>query len=873
MKVTVSLMLVGAAALLGADVPKAAESDIERLIRQLSSESFQERENATKGLWGAGEDALEGLREAARSDDPEVVVRAAAVLEKIELRITPETPASILDLIRSYRTAPQEQKVNAINELKRKKAYFQVLKLFAMETRPEVKESMIASVRGVAIAGARQAIAAGDTETALELLRMSANEPNDLMALASAYHSMGRLGDGAEDPPAPENVPSDVWKITLLRVKGDIAAAAKLAEESRQTVLLAGLQVLLGDPTLWLTQNGFGDRSLHALDAYADIALTRWQGGKPKESDFAPLLAILGSRDADDRDQAMASLAGLGRLAEVEKAQAKDDMETGFLYYLAQERVSEALELIGLDPEKPDYNAWVAERFRQLAAGADGAANAGSPDSQLQMLAAFMEQRGMAAEFEAAFAKPLDDLAQTNLESFLEFLRPLFQSTLAAPGLALARGAAWAGDDELRWNQLFSVCFGEEGATMEWLAWIRKIEPNIKPADSMRAMMALFGLGSDPGHLRGKWMAKFWEDVDNSPDDQKGELIRRIRTLAVAMNDVTNALKTRDVLDPEDRDSASWASLSLYLSAADRWKEAAEVLSNTRETVSSSPEFHAIVAATLRKAGFEEEAKKEDAWVEKLSLGFAPSCNRIGDHYLYGGDRERAAQWYRRAAFQADISGGEFVAVLDSYAESALGKGEWGIAASCYEALVQVYVSQSFAGLPINNYSKARLSADLAKALAVMPEDRQRAVALLDGIYRIFATDGVLADDFFPQVKKAGLDEDLDRWFGESWARMSAVMEQYPDCDNSKNTAAWLASRAGKRLPEAEKYLRAALDRNPDQAAYLDTMAELHFAKGDRKGALEWSGKALLHYPLTDSPYDVMIRKQHERFRSDPLPN
>jgi tetratricopeptide (TPR) repeat protein len=664
-----------------------------------------------------------------------------------------------------------------------------------------------------------------------------------------------------------------VWEITLLRAKGEIAAAAKLAEESQQTVLLAGLKVLLGDPTLWLRQNGFGERSLRALDAYVDIALTRWQGGKPKETNFAKLQEMLRSRDDDDRSQALASLVALGRPGEVEKAQAKNDPELGFQYYLSQERVPEALEVIGLDPKKPDYKAWVAERFKRLDdGGGDRDAIAGSPDAELQMLAGFMDQRRMKAQFEAAFAKPLEEMAKKDQEGFLEFLRPLFQSGLGAPQFAFDSGASWAGDDEQRWSLLFSVSFGEEEETMAWLAWIRKIEPGIGSADTMRAMLALFGLGADPGHLRRKWMGSFFDAAEKSPDDEKGKYIRRIIGLAVAMNDVENALKARDMIKPEERDSVAWASLSQYLSAAGRWKEASETLSKTIAPVSNSPELHALLAATFRKAGFEEKGLEHDEWVEKLTLGYAPSCNRIGDNYMYGGDRARADKWYRRAAFQADIRGGEFVAVLDNYAQAMLGKGEWGIAASCYEALAQVYVSQRFSGGVISEYSTARLSADLAKALAILPVNRERAIELLDGIHRNFATDGVLADDFFPLVKKAGLDKELDRWFAASWVTMSSVLGQFPECDNTINTAAWLASRAGKKLAETEKYLAAAIDRNPDQAAYLDTMAELHFAKSDRKNAVKWSERALLHYPLTDRPYDVMIRKQHERFLNDPLP-
>ena len=54
---------------------------------------------------------------------------------------------------------------------------------------------------------------------------------------------------------------------------------------------------------------------------------------------------------------------------------------------------------------------------------------------------------------------------------------------------------------------------------------------------------------------------------------------------------------------------------------------------------------------------------------------------------------------------------------------------------------------------------------------------------------------------------------------------------------------------------------------NPYQVAYLDTMAEVQFAKGKRKEALEWSARAVNYRPT-----DPQLRRQHERFRSSPLP-
>ena len=48
---------------------------------------------------------------------------------------------------------------------------------------------------------------------------------------------------------------------------------------------------------------------------------------------------------------------------------------------------------------------------------------------------------------------------------------------------------------------------------------------------------------------------------------------------------------------------------------------------------------------------------------------------------------------------------------------------------------------------------------------------------------------------------------------------------------------------------------------------YLDTIAELKFAQGNRKAALEWSQRS-----VSFAPFEDMIRSQHDRFRTAPLP-
>lgn len=78
-------------------VPAVADDDteVERLIKQLGSEAFDERETASKRLEEIGEPALDALDKAATSADAEVRLRAESILNKFypELSLTGHTGA------------------------------------------------------------------------------------------------------------------------------------------------------------------------------------------------------------------------------------------------------------------------------------------------------------------------------------------------------------------------------------------------------------------------------------------------------------------------------------------------------------------------------------------------------------------------------------------------------------------------------------------------------------------------------------------------------------------------------------------------------------------------------------------------------------
>jgi HEAT repeat protein len=82
----VIIAVAASAAALRADEPRsgAPERDIKRLIDQLGSERFEDREQATHQLSNIGKAALPNLKEAANSPDAEVRRRAHELVEQME---------------------------------------------------------------------------------------------------------------------------------------------------------------------------------------------------------------------------------------------------------------------------------------------------------------------------------------------------------------------------------------------------------------------------------------------------------------------------------------------------------------------------------------------------------------------------------------------------------------------------------------------------------------------------------------------------------------------------------------------------------------------------------------------------------------------
>jgi len=92
------------------------------------------------------------------------------------------------------------------------------------------------------------------------------------------------------------------------------------------------------------------------------------------------------------------------------------------------------------------------------------------------------------------------------------------------------------------------------------------------------------------------------------------------------------------------------------------------------------------------------------------------------------------------------------------------------------------------------------------------------------------------------------------------------VIDEFPESATYLNNAAWLCARCQRQLDEALKLASTAAKLVPDEAAYQDTLAEVHFQRGDREAAVAAAQKCVDLVPA-----NKMFAARLAHFRDDEL--
>ncbi len=880
-----SLLVAQAAA-----APTAGE--IAAAIAQLGDDSFAVRQKATEWLWQAGPAAEPHLRAALKSTDPEVRTRAASVLDKLRFGLRPDTPPEIAVLIDQFRHGSNiTVRQQALAALQTKGQWSVVLALLRGEQDPQQRQQLAAVISADAGKLLRPLIEQGDLDQAEQVLELTAMNDAGLAQLAAFLLITERLEPRIQAlreslAAAPQ---ADDWRrlATFLRAEGDFSGAADAAMKTSDTIFTANVLSEAGRfaeaakiAEEIQKQNKSHLDALAFAAAYFDLAgddaqYQRLQGLLRKE---AHLDTPRPPAPADPFSQNLSNspLLAAWRLAEtlliterVEPALAvlrQTHPIQAHTLLVRQHRHRDALEYVGVTEDKTLDRQW----FDALPGGI------GEASSQLSVRFALAAQ----------VARELRELGRRQqLPQIIETLRTI---------------AAADGQRGLRWSALATLYWQLEQYDEAFAALEQALASNQNPNSAFTALVktqgplaaAWFGelINRDPladrkaaiaeavwlivpqppaGKLPANWrelVEKAAGEARRLPAPQRGDKLLLPVEVCRIRGDLALARKLCEEI--QDGHAAGLLKAADLAAAAGDWQAAADKYGQLASQDGSDPLLLFLHGYALSKSGQPEESAKRLRLATLTAL--APDVRFKSATALL----ERAAadrELKKLIAEQFELV--RRTAAADSYHSVTAGQRVGNIVnedepqrAADYWRQLHLHILNSNSNfLESDGYLSLPQVIHKARARAALAAGQpQAAAAELDRCEKLLPGDVRLSVDLAPQLDAAGMKAIADQVFERALGAHRRVLADYPESPTYLNNAAWIAARGQRRLDEALDLAQRAVKVGPDEASYHDTLAEVHFQRGDRELAVISAQKAALL-----SPHSKLFARRLKHFQED----
>jgi tetratricopeptide (TPR) repeat protein len=264
--------------------------------------------------------------------------------------------------------------------------------------------------------------------------------------------------------------------------------------------------------------------------------------------------------------------------------------------------------------------------------------------------------------------------------------------------------------------------------------------------------------------------------------------------------------------------------------------------------------------------------------------GFGGSTNRI-QHYdvgefLYDHGWDALAETELNAFLKTDepgvnVNGAELspseANVLFRLSELAVKRGDDLTAAKDKERAMQLLPEQASLDMVDNDGRRWKVPASTIWAqvywrylrAAAAKHDEKEIDRRLEQIMHLRPDDADIAIDAVPILQKRGRTVDANLLFGWAYEPMKRKLDADPDNAENLNGLAWLCAKCDRNLEQAKVWAEKAASIMPDNAAILDTLAEVNFHLGHPEKSLELEEKA-----SGLQPDDSFMKEQLEKYRA-----
>jgi len=867
------------------EVPAKKENrkllEARKLVAQLGDESYQVREAATKGLWNLGEEGIEAIREGVGTDDPEISHRARIVLRRILTGITPETSPRIVEMVQRYFDSDPARKKDVFEDLLEAKAYIQMLRIYRFEEDEASRRSCGELVEKAIMPLALMELAEGNLEQAEEILRLAPatienhrrlscllrmqDKLDEEMAIAGLSVDYGEDGKVTEATREVGN-----FQLALLRSKGRHQEARQLAEKLGRTDAVAVMALLEGDPGPYL--KWYMDRPNESVivRAHAETVLRRWELDHENANRLMNRMAEEAAGEGDERREAMLSLLLNGNLEAGLPLVFRANKDAAFTYYETVEEPGKAVQVFGYTGTPEEKAQWLRKRFDILR---KDWSDSEKERYEVLTIASFLHTRGERQEGREI----MDELSRIAFaegrSNWLEFIGRLndLGGSLYELAFFIASEKLTPESKDRDDLRVVTHLFGEgDSAPRLWRA-LGEIEP-----DKQQRIILLGGLYGFV-HIEEERLKAFFGRVKEvaADEEHRPQILADLLEAAESRDDATVSIRLLQELMKDDPDEKWEKKLAAYYGYVSDWESSIATLKEILEKEPTNVRYLAHYGSALIRAGRGEEARRPLDAVETFSLDEPIRLLRLAIDVQRSGALAEAEGYWRKLVGTGSPADWYWQTAASYFSKHARHNKQWRVAAAFAEVDAMQYLKGRSTFINPVSFIRKRFIADLYRALALHQEgNTEEAMKLFRSSFEILNGDGILADDYFPLLREAGLVEEHDRNFRIVYQRLGASIEAYPRAHNTYNSAAWMASRACRELPDALKKIEKALSMRPRQAAYLDTMAEVWFARRDREKAVEWSRRAVQEsfHGGSSSDAGVGLREQYDRFVSDEFP-
>ena len=844
------------------------KEEILKTINELKSDDFKVREAATKRIWQMGRIAEPYLRQAVAQDSAELFYRGKKILNEFKLGLYPDTPENIRNLVQTYRTRSIQDKELAINNLIRLEETDILIRLVKQENDPNIRATVATRIAADVEKKAPELIFSDQLEEAEELLQLAALSTPGMRSYSAFLMQSGKLDTAIKEQRELINDSRTDAELLawMLRIRGDFTEAEQIFTKLGDNTRARETRVAGGNLQAYAEM--FTDPSRRTTDTLGfGAAVARLSGDMEKFERITADIEQYAKALPDELDRCLNALIINGdfnrafRLAGKMNRTELANMETW------RYRFDEAFKALGVTEKNAPYKQWLGE-FK------DNFKITSEKQIDTAIMPAVKVAEGCILTGQLEEAQKIMQETATLLQARKASLVPLIyrESQLKLNKLALkhaesAMKLAIEGD-------VIETLFQEEDEAGTRRCWEQIGRQFVgEPVTSrLERMSALFDL-SQQDKLREKRQETIDALIASAKTAGQRETGQALWQSVAYLGRLHGqwdlaAMATGQWVQLLGNE-ALWFNLMAYgdiLMDAGKPEMAAEQYDKAWKIEPSNPTLLYLKALALHDSGEEARAASLKKKASQMATGDINKRHYLAYYMWLHNDQEMAREQDRIILRLANPrEGAHPEALRRRYADLKMnGKpSEAATALECYLLSKMQPVNQRNVISRKAALSYAMDLGTLQAKSAIENGQANEAAAQIATLQEINSSDSSMLEDIYQLLVDAGKQTEADALFATTYATCKSVADQFPGRAQHHNNLAWLLSRCAKKLDDALLHANRAVDSEPENGAFLDTLAEVHFQLGDREKAVKISEKAVAI--LNE---DAQVQRQLERFRN-----